>query len=235
MRILYAIGFDIRFQFRHGFYYAYLFVSVFYILGLLSLTNIDFRQTVTTLMLFTDTTMLGFFFIGALVLLEKSQRIHESLFITPYRLYEYFISKVVSLTIISMTSSLAIVLAVHRHIEHPVIFVLGLALSSCFFTLFGFIFAARANNVNDYFAKALALGMAMSLPLIDFLDVFKSWIFYLFPSQATLIMINSAFKDYSIAAIIYSIVSLIAWSALIARVAYRSFYNNIIYKIGSGV
>ena len=32
MRLAASLGYDIRFQFRYGFYYAYLFISILYIL-----------------------------------------------------------------------------------------------------------------------------------------------------------------------------------------------------------
>ena len=51
MRILSAIKADILFQFRHGFYYAYLFVTGFYVLALLSLKG-NLKETITTLLLF---------------------------------------------------------------------------------------------------------------------------------------------------------------------------------------
>jgi fluoroquinolone transport system permease protein len=234
MRVASALRYDILFQFRHGFYYAYLFVTAIYVLALLNLHQ-NIRAAVTTMLLFTDTTMLGFFFIGAIVLLEKGQNILESLFVTPLRVYEYFISKVASLTLISLLSALIIVLTTHGPFKNIFVFIAGLAVSSCFYTLFGFIFAARAKNVNDYFAKALGVGLFICLPVIGYFNIFKTPMFYIFPTQATIILIEIAFKDFSILEIVYAFVCLTVWSVIAAVFAYRSFYKHVILKIGTGV
>jgi fluoroquinolone transport system permease protein len=226
-----TLKFDILFQFRHGFYYAYLFVTVIYVLALLNLP-VDLRPIITQLLLFTDTTMLGFFFIGAIVLLEKSQNIHESLFVTPLRIIEYFISKLVSLTLISLLSSLVIVLAVHGRIPNFIIFSGGIALTSCFFTLFGFVFATKARNVNDYFGKALGAGLFFSLPILDLLNVIHSPLFFVFPTQATILILKTPFTEIAPLNIAYALVWLLVWNLIMGRMAYQSFYKHIILKIG---
>lgn len=231
MRTVNAIKFDILFQLRHGFYYAYLFVTAIYVLALLNLPE-SIRPTVTILLLFTDTTMLGFFFIGAIVLLEKSQNIHESLFVTPLRVSEYFFSKVFSLMILSILSSLIIALAANGKIHNFLLFTIGLILTSCFFTLSGFVFASRAKNVNDYFARALGMGLGLSLPIMGFFHVFETPIYYLFPTQATLIFLNAAFVETKSSELIYALVCLILWTGVAARMAYLAFEKHIILKIG---
>ncbi|MDP8207661.1 MAG: ABC transporter permease [Candidatus Electryonea clarkiae] len=233
MRLAHAIRGDILFQFRHGFYYAYIFVTVIYILALLNLHG-KARDIVTTVLLFTDTTMLGYFFIGSIVLLEKGQNILASLFVTPLRLYEYFIAKITSLTLIAILSSLIIVIVTHGITRELFIFLPGLVLISCFFTLFGFIFSAKAKNVNDYFARALGVGLFISLPIIGFLNLYHTPIFYIFPTHAALILIDILFKEYSSFDIIYAFICLTAWSGIAAYIAYKMFYKHVILTVGTG-
>lgn len=230
MRILNAICFDVRFQFRHGFYYAYLFISAVYILALLNITG-EYRGYTTVAILFSDTTMLGFFFIGALILLEKGQNIHESIFVTPLRVSEYLVSKVVSLMLLSFISSFVIVGAVHYgNLKNVFIFAAGLALSSSLYTLFGLAFSSKSHSVNDYFAKALGTGIFISLPILSFFNFYDTVLFYLFPTKASLILIDILFRDYAAGEIIYAFLCLIIWIFIAAYYAGKTFYKNIILK-----
>ena len=219
------------FQFRQGFYYAYIFVTVIYIIALLNIPA-EIRPFATVIVLFTDTTVLGFFFIGAIVLLEKSQNIHESIFVTPLRLYEYFISKIVSLTIISFASSILIVVLTNNNLKNIFVFSTGVVLVSSFFTLFGFIFASGAKNVNDYFARALGIGLIICLPITGFLQVFDTPVYYLFPTKAAIIVIDCLFNKYTSAEIIYSFCSLSLWIVIAYHFAIKTFTKNIILKAG---
>ena len=234
MRLLNTIRYDILFQFRHGFYYAYIFVTVIYVLSLLNIKE-GVRSTVTTIVLFTDTAMLGFFFIGAIVLLEKGQNIFEALFVTPLRIIEYLLSKVISLMFISLISALIIVLLTQRNFNNFYLFLIGFVFSTSFYTLFGFIFACYAKSVNDYFAKAVAFGLFMSLPVVDFLNIFKTPLFYFFPTKATFILIDILFVEYHSVEIVYAFCCLSLWLIAASVIAVKVFHKKIILKIGSNV
>ncbi len=226
MRLATSLVQDIRFQFRHGFYYVYGILSVMYILVLRFLPEPIVHPTMV-LILFTDVCALGFVFIGATILLEKGQNITESLFVTPLRLYEYILSKLVSFLILSLLSTLVIILAARIHLENLGWFCFGLILSSLIYTLFGLIFAARARNVNDYFVRSLGLGMLISLPIVAYLGLFDSPIFYLFPSKATLILLDALGKNYPTGKLVYAGVSLLFWMFLFAFIAHRRFENHV--------
>ncbi len=231
MRLLNVLQHDIKFQFRHGFYYAYLFVTIFYVFALVNIPT-TLRASVTTIVIFTDTTMLGFFFIGAIVLLEKGQNIFESLFITPLKVYEYMLAKLLSLALIAVLSAELIMFFAHGAVPNHVVFSLGLLFNTMFYTLFGVTFAARAENVNDYFAKALGGGLLLCLPLLGYFNIIDSPIFYLFPSQATLVLIETAFREVDPLEIAYAFGSLGVWLVIAAKLAYQSFYQQIILKVG---
>ncbi|MBN1465987.1 hypothetical protein JXA02_09510, partial [candidate division KSB1 bacterium] len=101
--------YDVLFQFRHGFYFIYLLVSAIYIIALFNIPTAQ-RLVVTNLLVFSDTSVLGLTFVGAILLLEKQQRILHSLFVTPLKLSEYLLAKVLSLSLIALLASLLILL-----------------------------------------------------------------------------------------------------------------------------
>ncbi|NQV16416.1 ABC transporter permease [bacterium] len=142
MRLSAAIAQDIRFQYRHGFYYVYAILTVLYIVVLQLLPD-QLLQPTLTLILFSDVCTLGFFFIGAIVLLERSQNITESLFVTPFLLHEYLLAKLVSFLVLSTVSALIIIVGSGSQKADFLWFIYGLIMSSILFTLFGLLFAGN--------------------------------------------------------------------------------------------
>jgi fluoroquinolone transport system permease protein len=57
------------------------------------------------LLLFFDSALVGIMFIGALVLFEKSENTLQALVITPMSTDDYLLSKIISLTILSVVSA----------------------------------------------------------------------------------------------------------------------------------
>ena len=148
MRLIAALGQEIRFQFRHGFYYVYAILTILYIVTLRFLPE-NLVHPTFTIILFTDICTLGFTFIGAIVLLERGQNLTESLFVTPLRLHEYLLSKILSFLILSASSAFLIMLGASVGGQNLLWFVFGAIFSALIYTLFGLVFAARARHVNE--------------------------------------------------------------------------------------
>ena len=58
-RLLAASLQEVKFQVRHGLYYVYIIICLLYITGLRFLPD-GTRDTVATILIFTDTSVLGF-------------------------------------------------------------------------------------------------------------------------------------------------------------------------------
>ncbi len=222
MRLLAAIDRDIRFQFRHGFYYAYLVLTVLYIITLRLLPE-NLVHPALTLILFTDICALGFFFIGAIVLLERGQNLTQSLFVTPLRLHEYLLAKILSFLFLSLLSAFLIMLGGSVGGQDLLWFIFGATMSALIYTLFGLVFAARAQHVNDYFVKALGVGLLISLPIFAYLRLFDTPLFHVFPTRATLILLDVLSTDYTISDKIFSVASLLIWFIVLSRFTYKRF------------
>ena len=74
MRLKNLVQKDIFFQWKYGFYYIYALISIIYICVLNSLPE-AYKNDVSTVLVFSDPAAIGLFFMGAIILLEKSQRI----------------------------------------------------------------------------------------------------------------------------------------------------------------
>lgn len=229
MRLASALYYDMKLQFRHGLYLVYFLISHAYILLLFQLP-ITYREPADVLLTFSDPSMLGFFFIGGLVLLEKGQYIHDPLFVTPYKPEEYIFSKTTSLLLLSVISSLYIHIITFGFSKQLFLFTIGVALTSIIFTLLGLTIAVRCQTVNQFFLQSVGFTAVFCLPLLKYLGLWDSYLVTWLPTNTSLLLLQSAFEPISGLQIFYCLALLSIWTALSYWLARRSFYKSIIHK-----
>lgn len=229
MRILSLLKQDILFQFRHRFYYAYLFIIAVYFSILMNVNGVV-KEFLTVFILFSDTTVLGFFFVGGLLLLERDQNILQSLFVTPIKLHEYLLSKVLSLTILATAASFLVAISAFGIPKNIFFFTVGVILSSTFFIFTGITIAVRSKTVNTYFFNAIVFTLLFFLPLLDFFGILESSFFVIFPTHGSIVLFKTLFVDVSLFDMVVSTGSLVIWNIVIATMTYRWFIKYEILK-----
>ncbi|CAH0119327.1 Fluoroquinolones export permease protein [Paenibacillus sp. CECT 9249] len=232
MRLASAFVYDMKLQFRHGFYYAYLFISAAYIV-LLRLMPREYKETASILITFSDPSVLGFFFIGGLVLLEKGQNVYDNLFVTPYRPAEYIVSKTLSLTLLSVVTSYAVHVGAFGFHTNLLLYVTGVALTSFFFTLIGMGLAVRCQTLNGFFFMSTLYTFVFVLPLFETVDVWTSPLFAVLPAKASLLLLGTAFSPLDWRELAYGLLLLAGWNAIAFLWTWHSFRKFIILKIGN--
>ncbi|WP_430742947.1 hypothetical protein [Bacillus atrophaeus] len=232
MRLLSALKFDMLSLYRYRIVHTYLIIAIVYIF-FLNMVPESISVTAKILVIFTDPVVLGFYFIGGIILLEKSQHTFDSLFVTPFRIEEYIITKVCSFTLLTVVVCLIIIFFTTGFKINIWPVLLGVILSAVFFTLFGFSLAVRTKTLNGYFIISALYSAIFFLPLLDYLNVFHTWLFYFIPSYSTLILIEGGFITLSKWKMLYAVVMLIIWISIAYIFANRSFYKSIILNIGS--
>lgn len=161
MRLWRLTAGDIRFQWKHGFYLLYAIFTTVYLLALSAVPE-SARRTVATVMIYTDPAAMGLFFMGAIILLEKSQRVNNALAVSPTRDWEYMLSKLLSLAWIGML--VGGVLAVAGGIAKPPLCLLAIALSSFLCSACGLIAAERSRSLNQFILLAVPFELVLCLP-----------------------------------------------------------------------
>ena len=144
MRIIHLIKGDIVFQIKYGFYFLYVVFTVLYAFVLVILPE-TWQETVASLMIYSDPAAMGLFFMGAIVLFEKSQRVLNSLAVSPIHISEYILSKIISLALIS--EIVAMILAVISHHQNLIMVFIGTLLSSFIFSLLGLIVSTKIHSL----------------------------------------------------------------------------------------
>ena len=229
MRFAAVLRFDIRYQARHGFPAVYAIITLLYILILRAVPE-EVRRVLLPVIVFSDPVMLGLIFIGAIVLLEKEERTLESLFVTPLRLGEYLGSRLLSLGLISITSSVAVVLGVTGRLPAAHLFVPGVLLTAGIFTLLGFAVAARVRSFNEFVFAAAGIMLPACVPLLDHFNLVHSPLFCIFPTRASLLLLQGRVPD--ILEVVCSFGYLAAWFLLAWRLAAREFRTRVIGRTG---
>lgn len=176
MRLGRLVLWDMRFQEKYGFYFLYAVLVVIYTIVLFAVPE-SWREKTAAILIFSDPASMGLFFMGAIVLLEKSQHTPCALAVSPVRPIEYIIAKVSSLSAVSLAA--AAVLALAAGVGNLHIVLLGTVISSMVFTLLGIIVATKIFSLNQFILWTVPIEIVCFVPAI--LHLFKitpSWLRY---------------------------------------------------------
>ena len=84
MRLFILTKLELKLLFKEGIIYLYALLGIIYLV-ILFLIPTEYRTKAGVLLIFTDPAAMGLFFIGSVILLEKSQRVFSSLSVTPIK------------------------------------------------------------------------------------------------------------------------------------------------------
>lgn len=163
MRFRHLLLWDMRFQARYGFYLLYGFLTALYLALLFSLPQ-SWKESAAAILIFSDPAAMGLFFMGAIVLLEKSQRVTSFFAVSPLRALEYVCSKVLSLSLIALVVAAA--LAIAAGCPSLLSMLVGTFLSSVFFTLTGILVATKITSLNQFLLATVPVEILAFVPAI---------------------------------------------------------------------
>lgn len=223
------LSFDIKLQWRQGFWLVYMLVCIFYLAILFSIP-VESRLFVSILLVLSDTSVLGIIFIGALLLLEKQQNVLQSLFVTPLPVNKYLWSKTISLGLISIVMSTILLIVPNGYDNWFWMRLFVVVTTSVMFTLIGIGMATRANTINQFFMNIIAGSMVIIIPVVPFLLWERfSWL-VIFPLNAALeIMFSSGF-DGNGPFLLLNCSLLLVWCGLALWFAKAELRKNILQK-----
>ncbi len=233
MRLAASIRSDMRLQLRHGFYTAYAFVCTAYIV-LLQVIPADARELASRMLTFSDPSALGFYFIGGLVLLERGQGVYDSLFVTPFRPFEYIASKTLSLSLLAVLSACVIHAATFGLTAKLWGIVTSTGLTAMFFTTLGLGVAVKSRSVNGFFLQSAFYSLPFLLPLIPYFGLLESPLWRLLPTWGSLTLLDAAFLPVASSDCLFSCLVLIFWIGIACLWTRREFDRHIMHRIGEG-
>lgn len=211
MRIQALLVGDIRFQWKYGFYFLYLVFTLLYIFFLQVLPP-SWKDTASLGLVFSDPAAIGLFFMGAIILLEKSENTLQSIAISPVRPVEYILAKMGALSLLSTLVGFCIRLSAIR-IERPVLFFLGVFVGSGLFSAIGILVATKAKTLNQFIVLTIPLELVINLPAFLYLFGWKYPIMLLHPGVCVIELCGNG-SNWLLA-----ILLLLAWTAGVTTLA----------------
>ena len=226
-RLLGTVLWDLRLQVKYQILTVAAIVTALYIALFKLLVREEFDELLI-LLIFTDPAMLGFIFIGALVLFEKSSNTLDALVVTPLRMQEYLISKAISLSIIATVCALLMAIAGHGINFNYLPFIYSVLMTSAIVTLLGFYGASRINSFNQYFILIPIFLTPLALPLLNLFGITDSLFLYALPTQATLNLLRASFHPIPAGDMLYSLTFLPLFLVLSYFLAAHAFKRHIL-------
>ena len=187
MRFVRLICGDIHFQWKYGFYFIYFVLTVLYVCGIAALPE-HWKTDIASIMIYSDPAAMGLFFMGAIVLLEKSQKVLNAMVVSPVKISEYILSKTAAL--IGISTVIALVLGLVSGSHQLAGIAVGTALTSAIFTMVGIIAATKISNLNQFLMVIMPIEIVCFVPPIVGLFVKLPDIFRFFPFTACMNLIT---------------------------------------------
>lgn len=207
---------DIRFQWKYGFYLIYLVLVILYS-ALLSYLPKSFRTIMCDILVYSDPAAMGMFFMGAIVLLEKSQRVLNSIAVSPVTKEQYITGKLCSIGLISLIVGLVLLLQVRQ--DHIIMASFGIIMSSLCFTLCGIIVGTRISSLTGYICGTIPFEIiGFILPTAYRLGFGKENLLMLIhPGCAQMKLIMGDETN-----ILYALISTVVWNTILFVIACKN-------------
>lgn len=219
---------DILFQFNQGFYLIYFVVAILYIC-LLSLLPKNWIPYTLPFLLFSDPSVLGLFFIGGILLLEKEQGILSLLSITPLSVDHYLLSKLISLGTLSVFVSIGI-FALSYGQGNYFLLIIGVFSASILFTLLGIWIVSFSSSLNSFFLNMIPITLVGMVPCFFLYSPYSSFWLNFFPSVAAFRLILGSVSPISQTEILFCITWIFIINFILFLEIKKSFQTKILEK-----
>jgi fluoroquinolone transport system permease protein len=147
-----------------------------------------------------------FFLVGVLLLLERGEGTLDVVLVSPLRPAEYLASKLLTVTALALVeSALIAVVAYGLGFSFPWL-VLAVLLRSCLVAAVGVAVGVRYRSITDFLLPAIALTLVFDLPVLWYLELWPSPLFYLWPTLPSLLLAKAAFLPVDPLELVYACV-----------------------------
>lgn len=238
-RLISTLVCDARVQFRNGFYYASALLALFFIVILISLTrgesaffSIDTLAWLMPVILLTNLMTNTFYFLAGLVLFEKDEGTLEAQTVSPLRPHEYLLSKLVTLTGLTVVENGAVVLLVFGSAVRWMPWIAAVVLGSSFFALCGFIAIVRYRSINEFLMPSILWTIAIAAPVFPYFGLAPSPYWALHPAHAALTLFEASLFEASAGKIAYGVIYSSAWVFVLFIFALRR-YDQFVVAAGA--
>lgn len=165
---------DVRLQARSGIYHAYAFVVVFYVVVLVY-GGPYLPAWVIGAVVYSDPATVGFFFLGALMMLERSEGSRTALTVTPIAPRDYLAGKMATLVTLGLVAAAIIGWVAHEQVNWPV-YLPAVAVTGIMYLCLGVPVALWFRSVTGYMMGSAGFLTPVVAPAAwAFFDPMPNW------------------------------------------------------------
>ena len=226
-----TLGCDVRLQYRNGFYWAVAFMLAFFAIVVLQLPAFDWARWIPIL-IFSNLVTATFFFMAALIMLEKGEGTLAAQVVTPLSISEYLLSKLLTLGTLSLVESLLLVLIVHGPAFRWLPIAIGIVCLAAMYCLAGLIAVVRHDSINEFIFPSVLWITLLSVPLLDATDLWTHPVMYLHPFQPPLVLMRGAFEPLATWQWFYGFSCSLAAIAALFELSRRRFLGFVVQAEG---
>jgi fluoroquinolone transport system permease protein len=216
------VGLDLRLQRRYGLVQAGLIVAALWIV-LLRLLPAEARSVAAPLVVFGDLAVVGYFFVGALVLFEKAEGTLAGVAVSPVRPWQVVAGRATSLTLLAALLTVAVVGLGHDGRAHVGLLAAGVVLCSVTAVLVGMAVVAPFASVSRYLMPAVVPLIVLGLPLLDALDCLPAAAVAALPTGGSWLAVEAAFSGERGGWLVIGLVANTAWIGVAGRLAVHQY------------
>lgn len=229
-----AVRLDFLMQWRYGFYYAAAFSGLVWVGVLLPVPD-RYLDVAEPYVLFGDLVIVGFFFVAGALFFEKGDRTLFALVATPLRFREYLAAKLATLTALSVVLSFLVILPTHGFGFDVALVLIGVALTALVMLLAGLVSAMPFPTLSGWLMPSGLVLLVMGLPVIHYSGLWENPVFYLIPTQGSLLLFGAAFGVVELASwqLAYAVGYLLLWVAALSALARRAFDRYVVAREGA--
>lgn len=228
--LLHQLKWQFRLLARHNIITISVIVTLVYVGLFFALQSMGRMDKFLTLLIYNDTAIIGLFFLGIAVIMEKNQQVLSALFVTPLNYHIYLLARILSLSFIGWLCALGMAFAAlgtSFHIIHFSAGIWGICILSC---ITGIYLVSYTSEVLLFMLKSIPLLLFfINLPLLNYFGLTDIRLFYFFPVQGSLNLLSNAYIDAPVRSeIIYGYVAQAIWIPVLYGFVYRIFISKIV-------
>lgn len=204
-------------------------VTVMYALIFFMIKDLGNMGKVLTLLIYNDPAVIGLFFVGLSIIMEKNQKVLEALFVTPVNHHVYLISRILTLSILGWACALGMGFSILGTSFYVVHFSMGVFGTCVLFSIMGILVVSYTTEFLLFLLKSIPILIGLSLPLLNYFNLTDIGLFYYMPMQGPLNLIINSYAETPVnSELLYGYTSIIFWVPVIYFITFRIFKARMI-------
>lgn len=207
-----------------------LIITLFYGLVFWLIGDVENIDKILSLLLLNDPTIIGLFFIGVIIIIEKNENVLSALFVTPINHHIYLLSRIIALSLVGWICALGMGYFALGASLNPFYFSYAVLTTCVIACLFGIYIVSFEIEFLKFLLKSIPiLLLFFNLPLLNYFGITDSILFYLSPIQGTLNLFTLSYGDsLSTIEILYSFSISLVWIIPLYIFVYKTFSSKMV-------